>query len=162
MNEAPVVHNTFVIERSFSKPPELVFRAFADPARKRRWFGESRTHEIEAFESDFRAGGAERQRYRFREGTPFPGVELTNEGRFEEIVPNRRIVMTTAMDLGGRRISVSLLTFELIETNDGTDLVFTHQAVFFEGSGGPEMRQEGWRTLLDRLGAELAHEEAAA
>jgi uncharacterized protein YndB with AHSA1/START domain len=160
--EPSVVHNTFVIERSYLKPPERVFAAFADPAQKRRWFGESRTHDIEKFESDFRVGGIERQGYRFREGTPFPGVELTNEGRFEEIVPNRRIVMTSAMDLGGKRISVALVTFEFLPTDAGTDLIFTHQAVFFEGSGGTEMRQAGWNTLLDRLGAELTNEKAAA
>jgi uncharacterized protein YndB with AHSA1/START domain len=32
-----VVHNTFVLERSFSQPPQSVFAAFADPAKKRRW-----------------------------------------------------------------------------------------------------------------------------
>jgi hypothetical protein len=28
--------------------------------------------------------------------------------------------------------------------------------VFFEGSDGPELRQNGWRKLLEQLGTELA------
>ena len=38
----------------------------------------------------------------------------------------------------------------------GTRLVLTHQAVFYEGADGPEMRKGGWEKLLDQLGAGLA------
>ncbi len=31
-------HATFTIERTFAYAPSLVFRAFADPAAKERWF----------------------------------------------------------------------------------------------------------------------------
>jgi len=40
MPEQPVIHSTFVIERTYPKPPETVFAAFADPAKKSRWFAE--------------------------------------------------------------------------------------------------------------------------
>jgi len=155
MQEPSVVHNTFVIERSYPKPPERVFSAFADAAKKRRWFAEGENHEIEEFESDFRVGGAERVRYRFKEGTPFPGVALTNDGRYQDIVPNRRVVTAATMALGDRRISASLVTFEFLQTDRGTDLICTHQGSFFEGSDGPQIREAGWRKLLDNLAAEL-------
>ena len=137
MEEPSVTHSTFVIERNYLKPPECVFSAFAEAAKKRRWFAEGEGHQIEEFESDFRVGGTERLRYRFNEGTPFPGVALTNDGRFQDIVPNRRIVTASTMDLGAKRISASLVTIELLQTDKGTDLICTHQGTFFEGSGGP-------------------------
>ena len=40
MAEQSVVHSTFVIERSYPKPPGRVFGAFADAALKRRWFAD--------------------------------------------------------------------------------------------------------------------------
>ncbi len=57
---------------------------------------------------DFRVGGLERARYRFKEGTPFPGIALTNEGIYQDIVPNQRVVTASRMMLGDRRISASI------------------------------------------------------
>jgi uncharacterized protein YndB with AHSA1/START domain len=132
-----------------------VFAAFADAAKKRRWFAESESHEIEEFEMDFRVGGLERARYRFKEGTPFNGVALANEGSYQDIVPNGRVVTASTMTLGCKRISASLVTIELLPTDQGTDLICTHQGAFFEGADGPQMREDGWRKLFDRLAAEL-------
>ncbi|HZU25422.1 MAG TPA: SRPBCC family protein [Bryobacteraceae bacterium] len=155
MPEPSVIHNTFVLERSYPKPPERVFAAFSNPAVKRRWFGGSDSHEIAEFESDFRVGGAERLSFPLGNQTPFPGVLLTNEVRYQDIVPNQRIVTASTMDIGGKRVSSSLITFEFLPTDKGTDLICTHQGAFFEGSGGPKIREDGWRKLLDSLAAEL-------
>jgi len=155
MSDLTVVHNTFVLERSFPKPPDQVFFAFSDPATKRAWFAQSENHKVEKFELDFRVGGFELTQYRFGENSPFPGVALVNEERFQDIVPNRRIVTASKMMLGERRISASLVTVELLPTEAGTDLILTHQAAFFEGSGGPEMREAGWKKLLGQLEKEL-------
>jgi uncharacterized protein YndB with AHSA1/START domain len=158
VQQPSVVHDTFVIERHFPKPPEKVFAAISEPAKRRRWFAEGTAHDVEEFQSDFRVGGAEVLRYRFKLTAPSPvaGAVLTNEGRFEDIVPNRRIVTASAMSLGDKRISASLMTLELLANENGTDLICTHQGSFFEGSDGPKIREEGWRALLDRLVKELS------
>jgi uncharacterized protein YndB with AHSA1/START domain len=150
-DDLAVVHSTFVLERNYPQSPERVFSAFAFGAKKRRWFAGGDKSDLEQFELDFRVGGFERQRYRFKEGSPFPGVALTNEGIYQDIVENRRIVMASAMTLGDKHISASLLTIELVPAGTGTDMICTHQGAFFEGSGGPEMREAGWKTLFDKL-----------
>ena len=156
MEERSVTHDTFVIERSYPAPPERVYAALSDPAKKRRWYAESEGHTVEEFEMDFRVGGTERAAYRLNEATPFPGLSLANEGNYQDIVANRRVVIASNMLFGGKRISAHLVTFELLQAEQGTRLILTHQGAFFEGSDGPKMRQDGWRKLLDRLGAELA------
>jgi uncharacterized protein YndB with AHSA1/START domain len=155
MREPSVIHSTFVIERSYPKQSERVFSTFADAAKKRRWFAEGERHEVEEFAMDFRVGGTERARYRFKEGTPFQDVALSSEGSYQDIVPNRRVVTASTMTLGDQRISASLVTVEFLPTDKGTDLICTHQGAFFEGADGPQVREGGWRQLLEQLAKEL-------
>jgi uncharacterized protein YndB with AHSA1/START domain len=155
MSEPPAVHGTFVIDRHYTAPVARVFAAFADPQLKKSWYAASDTHEIIAFESDFRVGGVERLHYRFGADTPFPGAVLTNEGQYHDVVPERRIVTASHMAIEGKPISVALVTIELFPADGGTDVTCIFQGVFFEGADGPEMRKGGWQAVLDRLGESL-------
>ena len=152
---AQAVHNTFVIERNYPHKAELVFAAFAQPARKRLWYAEG-DHDIQEFELDFRVGGSERFRYRFREGHPIAGSEIVNESSYHHIVPDEQIVMTAKMSLNGKPTVVMLTTIEFLRTETGTDLILTHQGTFIEWEGGPQMIEAGWGALLDRLQKYLA------
>ncbi len=154
IEERTVAHNTFVIERNYSASPEKVFAALSDPARKRRWYVEGGSHEVKGFEMDFRVGGSEHASYLLTQG-PVQGMTLTNDGTYQVIVPNRRVVIASTMSLGGRAISASLATFELVPNERGTSLIFTHQGAFFEGADGPQMREAGWQKLLEQLDASL-------
>jgi uncharacterized protein YndB with AHSA1/START domain len=152
----PLVHDTFVLRRRYPKSPERVFRAFADPAQKRRWYADGAGHEALSYGMTFEVGGDEHSRYTMGPGTPVAGKELASASRFLDIVPDTRVVSAQTMSLDGRSISAALITIELLPDGDGTDLTLTHQAAFFEGSDGPQMRRGGWESLLDRLGQALA------
>jgi uncharacterized protein YndB with AHSA1/START domain len=157
MQEPSIIHSTFVLERSYPRPPKTVFSAFAEQSTKQRWFAEGEGHKLQQFELDFRVGGTELLKYQLKEGTPVAGMIITNEGRYLDILPERRIVTAATMDLGEKRILISLLTAEFLETDKGTDLILTHQGVYLSGPSGltPPMLEGGWRGLLDSLQTEL-------
>jgi len=151
MQQRSVIHSTYEIRRNYSKEPRRVFSAFADPAKKRRWFVEGDGSTREGFEMDFRAGGRERVQFRLPDGSL-----CTNETIYQDILPDRRIVFVYTMAVGERCISSSQVTTEFLAVGAGTELVFTEQAAFFEGSDGPEIRKAGWEKLLDNFAAALA------
>jgi uncharacterized protein YndB with AHSA1/START domain len=153
-NESTVVHSTFSLERSYPQPPARVFAAWADEATKRRWFAEGEGWEIETFTLDFRVGGRDTSRFRFQGGPP-----MGYDAVYLDIVPEQRIVNAYTMTAGEKRMSVSLATIELAPAGDGTRLVYTEQAAFFDGADYVEGREVGCRELLDKLGKELARSE---
>jgi uncharacterized protein YndB with AHSA1/START domain len=148
--ETSVTHGTFVIERNYPVAPERVFAAFSDPAKKHRWFVDDEASGVEDFGMDFRVGGVERKRFSNKYGV------FTNDTVYLDIVPDRRIVFAYTMSMGDRRFSSSQATVELLATEKGTNLIFTDQGAYFEGSDGPKMRQDGWQVLLESLAKELA------
>ncbi|MGA2537523.1 MAG: SRPBCC family protein [Terracidiphilus sp.] len=156
MEAQAVIHNTFVVERAYPVTPERVFAAFSDPAKKRRWYADGQSHQLESYDMDFRVGGKEHYASRFKEGTPVAGLTLKSENIYRDIIPNRRIIFTSTMALAEKCFSISLGTVELLPTEQGTDLILTFQSAFLEGADGPQMREAGWRGLLDKLATELA------
>jgi uncharacterized protein YndB with AHSA1/START domain len=153
-----VVHSSFRIERTYPAPPSRVFAAFADPAIKRRWFVADTGWSVREHSLDFRVGGGERVVSLFGggpPGAPPAGTEMGNDTTYLDIVPDERIVFAYTMAAAGRRFSASLATVELLPEGAGTRLTFTEQAAFFEGADGPALREQGWKALLDALGAEL-------
>jgi uncharacterized protein YndB with AHSA1/START domain len=143
VTESSVKHATFVIERRYEAAPARVFRAFSDREAKAAW---SSCHEGATHELDFRVGG--REYYR---GGPPGGPLYTNHTLFQDIVPERRIVYSYDMAADGERISVSLVTIELIPDGAGTRLVFTEQGAFLDGREEPARREHGTRLGLDNL-----------
>jgi uncharacterized protein YndB with AHSA1/START domain len=148
----PTVHHTFVIEKEYPKAPDKVFAAFRDPAKKKRWYAAGGAHDVVSYDLDFRVGGREVLVGKMKPGTPIAGVTLIWSQTYEEIAENKRIVFCQTLDVGSARISVALITADFVEQGAGCKLVFTHQAAFFEGADGPQMREHGWRVLLDALG----------
>ena len=150
-------HGTFFIERRYDAALPRVFAAWSDADSKRAWHVEGKGWEVRSYELDFREGGRESGSFRFLEGVKVFGEETTfsNEGVYEEITPNERIIFTYSMSRNGKRFSVSLATVEFKADGGGTRLMFTEHAAFFEGADGLQMREQGWQELLGKLDAFL-------
>jgi uncharacterized protein YndB with AHSA1/START domain len=153
MADPKVVHSTFVIERSFTKPAATVFAALSEPDKVRRWFTDETSSETLEFSLRFAVGGTRRFVYRLGPTTPVAGMVIINDGYFQDIVPNERIVTATTMTSGDKRLEASLTTFELLPSNGVTNLVCTVQGAFFEGLGPDPVGliKAGWNGLLNRL-----------
>lgn len=150
MTEPSVDHSTFVIERVYPVAPKRVFAAYSDPVKKRRWMVEGEGFTVESSEMDFRVEGEERSRFRFKGG---PLIKC--DAAYQDIVPDRRIVLVYTMTVGDKRISSSLSTTEFLPDREGTRLIYTEQAAFFDGADGARGREEGCRELLEQLAKEL-------
>jgi uncharacterized protein YndB with AHSA1/START domain len=150
MTRSNTVHDTFVVERGYDVPPVQVFKAWSEPAIKARWFAGSSDALGAGYELDFRVGGRELNR-----GGPPGGPVYTYDAQIRDIVPGERIVYTYEMYAGDARLSVSVATVEFRADGDRTHLVLTEQGVFLGGHDTSAQREEGTRSLLVSLGAEL-------
>jgi uncharacterized protein YndB with AHSA1/START domain len=149
-DQRSAVHDTFVLDRHYPAAPARVFKAFADPEAKAKWFG-GPADKTESQSFDFREGGRETTVSVFDDGTQF-GYYAT----YTDIVPGERIVYTYEMTMNGRRISVSVATVEVRAASDGgTDLVLTEQGVYLDGLDNQAQRRQGTEDLLDNLGRSL-------
>jgi uncharacterized protein YndB with AHSA1/START domain len=150
MTERSIAHGTFVIERTYSADPARVFRAWADPAIKKRWFGAGN----DTKEFDFREGGRE-----YAEGSMGTGT-YSFDVRYQDIVENNRIIYSYQMSINGKRISTSVAAIELFAEGAGTRMTVTEHGCFLDGLDNLAQRQAGTEQLVDALGAELARQSA--
>ncbi len=155
MPERSVTHDTFIIERDYDVPPARVFAAFADPKIKARWFANPEGWETTESAFDFRVGGQEINR-----GRQPDGPLISFDSRYQEIIPNERIIFAYNLTIGERLLSVSLTTVELKPRGQGTRLIFTEQGAFLDGQDAPQDRRKGTEDLLTALDTELARQFA--
>ncbi|MET3725682.1 SRPBCC domain-containing protein [Sphingomonas trueperi] len=151
----PVTHDTFQIRKICDATPPAVFSAFAFQDRKSRWYAASTAHEPLSYSFDFRPGGEEKLTARMRPGTPIAGKELCWTSTYAEIADNARIVFFQTLDVDQARVSAAVVTVEIAALGDQTEVLLTHQAVYFEGADGPAMRRMGWDFLIDTMASEL-------
>jgi uncharacterized protein YndB with AHSA1/START domain len=142
-----IKHATFTMERTYPASPARVFAAWSDPSTKARWYvGTEGEHEL-----DFRVGGRETNRGRHGDG-PL----LTFETRYDDIVPEQRIVYTSTMSADKTLTTVSITTVEFVAEGDGTKLVLAQQGTYLDGHEEPSWREEGTSSQLDALAAEFS------
>jgi uncharacterized protein YndB with AHSA1/START domain len=145
MSDRSTNHATFVIERSYEAAPSRVWRAWADPEEKLRWFGPRVLRKPE-HELEFCVGGIERMTAQAPDGALY-----TFAARYQDIVEGERFVHTYEMYRDDARISVSVATVEFEAAGTGTKLTMTEQGVFLDGLDTPAEREYGTRELLDTL-----------
>jgi uncharacterized protein YndB with AHSA1/START domain len=155
MPQRSVTHERFVIDRIYKATPAAVFAAWSRPEAKARWFVGPDNWQQSNHKLDFRVGGTETV-----SGGPEGGPLHSYRARIEDIVPDERIVLTYDMHMDETRISVSLVTVEMLPKGDDTRLVYTEQIAFLDGHDNLASREGGTRDLLDNLEAALRREHA--
>ncbi|MXO58677.1 hypothetical protein GRI89_03860 [Altererythrobacter salegens] len=149
MTDSTAVHDTFEIRKKVARDPKAAFEHFSRPEKKARWYAYTGTHQVKTYTLDFRVGGEESLVAIMPEGTPIAGAELHWSSRIARIDPVQRIVFFQTLDLNGNRISAALVTISFEENASGCEIVLVHQASYFEGADGPEMRRMGWEQLIE-------------
>jgi uncharacterized protein YndB with AHSA1/START domain len=147
-----VAHGVFTIERTYpSVSPQRVFDAFATETGKDGWFsGPNEAWDIVERKFDFRVGGRERLKGRWKSG-----LVTEFDATYFDIIPGERIVYVYEMRLDGRKISVSLATFEFKAANAGTHLIMNEQGAFLDGYDDAGSRERGSQEIMDKLSAYL-------
>jgi uncharacterized protein YndB with AHSA1/START domain len=146
-----LIHDTFEIRKIYGAEPAAIFGAFAFQDRKSRWYATSSAHEPLSYSFEFRPGGEEKLTARMLPGTPIAEKILCWTSTYAEIVENARIVFFQTLDVDRTRVSAAVVTVEIAPLGGETEVVLTHQAVYFEGADGPEMRRMGWEHLLETM-----------
>ncbi len=140
-----------VITRVFDAPRELVFKAWTEPERLRRWWGPDGFANL-ACEVDPRPGGVIRIRSRAPDGTVYH-----NQGVFEEIVPPELLVF--AMDArvqDGNVFLAGVTTVTFTEQAGKTTLTMTARITW----PTPAVKhlagmKAGWNQALNHFAVEL-------
>lgn len=141
------------LEREIDVPTGLVWAAWTQPEHVKVWFT-PRPWTVTECEIDLRPGGRFRSVMRSPEGQLFPNV-----GCYLEVVPERRLVWTDALQPGYRPSEKPFLTAVVLMEPKGKGTRYTAIALHrseTERKQHEEMGfQEGWGTALDQLVAHV-------
>jgi uncharacterized protein YndB with AHSA1/START domain len=135
---------TLQLKRLLPARRERVFRAWTDPEEIAQWFCPSAQHQVKVIEQDVREGG----RYRLEIKSP-DGTLHVVAGTYRLVHPPEKLVYTWRWQQGGVGDTETLVTIDLHEKNEQTELVLTHER--FPDEEVQQKHQEGWNSCLDRL-----------
>jgi uncharacterized protein YndB with AHSA1/START domain len=141
-----------ITTRVFDVPREVVFRAWTDPERLKRWWGpKGFTNPV--CEVDARPGGAIRIHMRAPDGVVYPMT-----GVFREIVePEKLVFVSSALDGDGEPLFEILNAVTFAEEGRKTRLTLHARVskVMAEAARHLAGMEEGWALSLDRLAEEV-------
>ena len=145
-----MLHDTVVVRRTYDAAPDRVYRAWTDPALLERWYvpgDECWSAKIVAH--DFRVGGGKRVVF----GPP--DERFTEDCHYVDIVPNCRLCYAMTIARGDTRITVSMVTVELLADGKRCHVRVTDQLAMLDGGDTATARERGWGETLDKLPAVL-------
>lgn len=162
----PITHTAnpkldLLLERIVDVPPELVWRAWTMPEHITKWFT-PKPWETPECEIDLRPGGRFYTVMRSPEGERFPG-----ESCFLEIVENRKLVWTNAMEPGYRpKMSAAtdhcgdfMFTAVITMEPAGKGTKYSALVIHRDEAGRKQHEEmgfhEGWSTALNQLVAHM-------
>jgi uncharacterized protein YndB with AHSA1/START domain len=146
MTDRTISHGTFTVERRFAARPERVFKAWSDPDQLKKWAAPADDWAFDIDRFEFRVGGTSVCRF-----GPQGDVPYQDSGRYDDIVPDRRIVSAYAISKGEVRISSSVSSMEFVPDGTGTLLRITEVGAYFDGQDSAKGRQGGVLHQLDQL-----------
>jgi uncharacterized protein YndB with AHSA1/START domain len=133
---------SLTIVRRIAARPSIVFDALTTPEGIACWWGPDAGPVLLA-ETDLRAGGRFRVRFRMLDGS-----EHESSGEYLEVVRPQRLAMTWRW-AGGEDPGESLVEIDLRAIPTGTQLTFTHSRLHDEETR--RSHEEGWNGALDKL-----------
>jgi uncharacterized protein YndB with AHSA1/START domain len=147
-----------VLERVVDVPSKLVWAAWTKPEHIKKWFTPAPWATVDC-EIDLRPGGIFRTVMRSPEGQ-----ETINVGCYLEIIPNEKLVWTSALGPGYRPVnrvagteSCEELYFTAIILLEAQGALTKYTAIAMHGDEATSQRHEemgfyqGWGTTLDQL-----------
>ena len=150
MSEKPKHHATIVLERRYDATPGRVFAEFANPVVRAQWSAPA-GDELVYEEAAFKVGG----RDVFRCG-PTGDLKFRGETVYHVIAPDKCVISSEIVEVGGQHLAVSLNTLELHEDAGSTHLKLTVQIVSSAGEGVVQGFESGNRSALEGLATHLA------
>ena len=139
------------LEHIYRKPPRTVFAAWSNPDAMRRWAKPGDDWKIDLRSFEFAVGGEQ-----ITEFGPPGGPTFVNRTRYQDIVPDTRIVTTGTMTNGSLVLFAGVLSLEFQPVQEGCRLKLIEQGVFLDGHDRPENHAGGWDEMLRRLEDEIA------
>ena len=153
MNDAPVSFETpsasaLQAQIDLKASPERVYAAWTRAEEFSRWFGPRKGGHLLVDRFEPAVGGDYDVTMVFADGDR---AQMT--GRYLELDPPRKIVLTWVWHEGGKPSEETLVTVDLLPTEGGTRLTLLHER--FANVADRDNHQQGWPGVLARLDAYL-------
>ena len=139
--------DTLLVTRRYRAKRELIWEAWTQPERLKRWFG-TPGYTLETVEIDLRVGGKFRKVFRTSDDEL-----ITVQGEYREVDEPARLVYTWNVTGSDRNLVDSLVTVSLTEHGDEVEVTVQHEGLISDDvlSG----HRTGWIGNLDQLADEV-------